>query len=68
MTTPKTTIADAISYARRRYEDCYLVEMDHEDTRRVYVVPTDYVGTDEFAAFDGRLIAYVEKTGEVEYL
>ena len=61
------TIQDAIRLARKRGEDSYLVEMDYQDGRRRYTVPSEYIETDEFEAFDGKTVAFVSKHGEIEY-
>ena len=62
------TIQDAVKLARKRFEDSYLVEMDHQDGRRRYTVPSESIETDEFEAFDGKTVAFVSKFGEVERL
>ena len=60
------TIKDAVKLARSRFEDCYLIETDYQDGRRRAAVTSEYIETDEFEAFEGELIAFVSKLGEVE--
>ena len=61
------TIDDAVKLARQRFEDCALIESDYEEGRKRYAVTSEHIGSAEFDAFDGEVIAFVSKHGEIEY-
>lgn len=47
----------------RTYMVC---ELDYEDSQRLYVRPEWFADTDEFVAFDGRILALAYPNGETE--
>lgn len=52
--------------AKRDYSAWAVVEMDHEDGRKLFCVPLDYTDYDEFLAFDGHIEAIAWGDGLVE--
>lgn len=56
--------SEAIRKANKRAnetEKAYaVVEMDHEDGRKIYIVPLSYTNGDEFEAFCGEIIYVTE--------
>jgi hypothetical protein len=64
---PQTaTRNDAIAKARTKGEPVVVVEMDHNDGRRRYIVAEQFINTDEFSAFDGEIIGFAYPNGEYE--
>lgn len=56
----------AIAKARAAGEARVLVELDHEDDRRTYVVRPEYLDSAEFEAFEGAIVGWAYPTGEYE--
>lgn len=54
--------------ARDSGESTYVCEGDVEDRREQFVSTGAYIGTDEFVAFDCRILAEVHPDGEVDIL
>lgn len=52
--------------AKRLCKEVYVVETDEGEGRSLEVASRRYVDSDEFEAFDGRIIATVYPDGEVE--
>ena len=68
MTRLTTLLQRARAKSRETHESWAVVEMDHEDDRKLYAVPLDYCDRDfEFEAFDGRVIVVVEPDGLVDW-
>lgn len=66
-TIPNKVVNKAKKKAKNWGESAYIVEMDHQEDRAIYVVKEDYINSGEFDAFCGEVLAIVEKDGEVEF-
>lgn len=68
---PKPPLVNKINQARRRAQqirrDVYVIEIDHEEDRRLALCEPSYLDMDEFFAFHGYLMAIVRPNGEAEF-
>lgn len=63
LTNIQNTYARAENLARERGCRMAVVEMDHDDSRRICIVREDYTHGDEFKAFCGEVIGVVGSDG-----
>ncbi len=56
----------AIAKAKRTHEPVALVEMDSGDSTARYLTDEDYLASDEFKAFDGRVLLIAYPDGSID--